>query len=284
MFKVYRFNGIEKGANILFLGAVHGNEIAGTVAQKEIINQIEQGKIKLKKGNVTFVPCVNVEAQKKDVRFIDVNLNRVVRYHNNPKNNEEKIANKLVREIDKCDVLLDLHSTHCSEDVEFAFIDYPKDENLDLLSVLPVKKALAGWPEIYKNNSNIDDFCTERYAFDKGKVGITIECGYHKSKKSVEVAKRAILNVLAFYGCIDDVVQKELSQIINLDRYVIKKNKGRMLRDYKHMSSVIKDEVLAVYDNGEKIKAPFDGYIIMPNHDALIGSEWFYLGRSVDNK
>ena len=107
----------------------------------------------MKKGNVTFVPCVNVEAQKKDVRFIDVNLNRVVRYHNNPKNNEEKIANKLVREIDKCDVLLDLHSTHCSEDVEFAFIDYPKDENLDLLSVLPVKKALAGWPEIYKNNS-----------------------------------------------------------------------------------------------------------------------------------
>ena len=49
MFNVYRFNGIEKGANILFLGAVHGNEIAGTVAQKEIINQIDQGKIKLKK-------------------------------------------------------------------------------------------------------------------------------------------------------------------------------------------------------------------------------------------
>ena len=37
MFKVYRFSGVEKGANILFLGAVHGNEIAGTIAQKEII-------------------------------------------------------------------------------------------------------------------------------------------------------------------------------------------------------------------------------------------------------
>ena len=278
MFKVYSFKGKEKGINVLFLGGVHGNEVAGTIAQQEIINQINQGTIKLKKGNVTFVPCVNVEAQKKDLRFVDVNLNRVVRYHDRPKNNEEKIANKLIEEIDKCDVLLDLHSTHCQEDVEFAFIDYPKDKNLDLLSVLHVEKALAGWPDIYKKNSNINDFCTERYAYDKGKAGITIECGYHKSPKSIDIAKRAILNVLAFYGCIDVHVQKGFPKVINLDRYIIKKNEGRMLRNYRHMTPIVKGEVLAVYNNGEEIKAPFDGYIIMPNHEALTGSEWFYLG------
>ncbi|MBE6454324.1 MAG: hypothetical protein E7017_05535 [Alphaproteobacteria bacterium] len=280
MFDTYCFRGDEKGVNILFLGAVHGNEVAGTIAQREIINQINQGNIKLKKGQVTFIPCVNVEAQKKDVRFVDVNLNRIIKYHDNPKNNEEKIANKLITEINKCNVLLDLHSTHCEEDVEFAFIDYPTEENLKLLSVLPVEKALAGWPEIYKKNPNIDDFCTERYAYDRGKTGITIECGYHKAKKSVDVAQKAILNVLAFYGCIDNEIITKHPQVIVLDRFVIKKNEGKMLQNYKHMMPIIKNEVLARYDNGENIISPFDGYIIMPNHEAIIGSEWFYLGHA----
>ena len=52
-----------------------------------------------------------------------------------------------------------------------------------------------------------------------------------------------------------------------------------MSRNYQHMSEIKKGEVLATYYNGEQIVCEFDGFIIMPNHEAKIGTEWFYLGH-----
>ena len=66
MFKKYCFSARTKGLHILILGGVHGNEIAGSIAQKEIINMIENGDLQIKSGMITFVPTVNEEAQKKD--------------------------------------------------------------------------------------------------------------------------------------------------------------------------------------------------------------------------
>ena len=78
MFKKYIFKSGKAGKHILILGAVHGNEVAGTIAQKNLIDLIEKGEIKLVSGQITFIPMVNEKAHDKDVRFIDVNLNRVV--------------------------------------------------------------------------------------------------------------------------------------------------------------------------------------------------------------
>ena len=279
MFKKYTFTAEKEGKHILVLGAVHGNEVAGTIAQNDIIKSIENGEIKLASGKITFIPVVNVEAQNKDTRFIDVNLNRVVCWHENPQNNEERIANQLIKEIGSCDAMLDLHSTHCKEDEAFAFIDYPSKDNMDFLSLIPVKKALAGWPDIYQGQT-INDFCTERYANQKGKMGITVECGYHKSEEAIEVARKSILNVFRYFGIIDENdYQKYNPEVVTLCSFVIKKADGRLSSNYKHMSEVKKGEVIGIYDNGEKEISPMDGFIIMPNHDAIIGSEWFYLGR-----
>ena len=279
MFKKYCFATEIKGLNILVLGGVHGNEVAGTLAQRDIISQIEKGELKLKSGSVTFIPVVNEKAQKNDVRFVDVNLNRVVCFHENPMNNEEMIANELIKEIDECDIMLDLHSTHCEGDVEFAFIDYPNEKNRELLSLVPVENALAGWPEIYDNNAEIDNFCTEKYAYSNNKAGLTVECGYHKSKRSVEVAKKSILNVLAHYNVVElNKYEVGRPNTIRLASFVIKKTEGQLSQNYQHLSRITKGEVLACYDNGENIVAEFDGYMIIPNHNADIGSEWFYLG------
>ena len=279
MFAKYEFSSERGGLHILILGGVHGNEIAGGIAQKEIIKKLENGELKMKSGKVTFIPVVNEAACKADTRFIDVNLNRVVCFHRSPDNNEKKIANQLIKEIDDCDIMLDLHSTHCEGDVEFGFIDYPNEKNLELLSLMPIENALAGWPEIYAKNGAIADCCTERYAYLNNKAGITVECGYHKSTRAVEVALNSILNVLTHYDIVDlPVVEKRKQNIIKLDSFVIKKSDGKLCRDYKHLSKIKKGEVLARYDNGENIVAEADGYIIIPNHNANIGDEWFYLG------
>ncbi len=280
MFKPYTFTAPTAGQHILILGAVHGNEIAGTLAQHEIIRQLNDGALSLKSGKITFVPVVNEAAHNQDTRFVDVNLNRVIRKHETPQNNEEKIANQLIRLIDDCDILLDLHSTHCPEDKEFAFIDYPEKNNLELLSLIPVQTALAGWPKIYANHPEITNFCTEEYAHNHNKCAITVECGYHKSPHAVEVASQTILNILAHYNIIDKPSPTpQTPEIITLDSFVIKQSSGRLNQNFQHLDKIKAGETIALYDNGKNLTAPFDGHIIMPNHEAQIGAEWFYLGR-----
>ncbi len=278
MFKKYVFDSKIKGKNILVLGGVHGNEVAGTKAQNILMEKIKNNELNLKSGLITFIPVVNKEAQRQDKRFVDVNLNRVVCFHENAKLNEEKIANELIKEIEKCDVMIDLHSTHCKGDEAFAFMDYPNEGNKDLLSLIPVRYALAGWPNVYEQSEEIENFCTEKYANICGKVGITVECGYHKSTDSVDVALTSLLNVFAYYGLIDKRHEIYNSEIINMSSFFVKKAEGKMTKEYKHLTKIKKGEVLAIYNNGEQIVSQFDGYIIIPNHECDIGEEWFYTG------
>ena len=41
MFRKYTFISQIEGKSILILGGVHGNEVAGTIAQRQIIEQIK---------------------------------------------------------------------------------------------------------------------------------------------------------------------------------------------------------------------------------------------------
>ena len=280
MFKVHTFESNNAGPHILILGAVHGNEIAGTLAIQQFIQQFETKKLSLKSGKITFIPTVNEQAQLYDRRFIDENLNRVMKYHIHPDTYEKKIANQLLSYIEKADILLDLHSTHCPEDEAFAFIDYPNEKNLDFLNIVPVQTALAGWPEIYRNNTEIDNFSTEEYAHQKGTNALTVECGYHKDLKAVEIAKKTISNTLSHYG----LIEKETpllceKKIITLSSFVVKEKAGTLQKDFKHLDPIKKNDILATYETGEKLVSPLDGFIIMPNHQAEIGAEWYYLGK-----
>lgn len=280
MFKSYTFTGQTPGKHILILGAVHGNETAGTLAQQRIIRQIEQGQLRIISGSVTFVPIVNEAAYNKNCRYIDTNLNRVIKFHQTPQNNEERIANELIKLIDNCDIMLDLHSTHCPQDKEFAFIDYPTENNRRLSALIPVQTTLSGWPQIYINHPEITNFCTEEYAHQKGKMGITVECGYHKSPHAAEVASQSILNLLSYFGCIKkEPIKLRQPQTIALNSFITKQQEGRLSRNYQHLDKISTGETIAVYSDGKTVKAPFDGYIIMPNPEAAIGAEWFYFGK-----
>ena len=51
------------------------------------------------------------------------------------------------------------------------------------------------------------------------------------------------------------------------------------MKNYKHLDVLKKDEDIARYDDGEVLKAPDDGYILLPNLEAEIGAEWYYFGN-----
>lgn len=279
MIEKYEFNSGAAGTHLLILAAVHGNETAGTNAIKRLIKEIGAGNIVLKSGRLTVVPVCNPEAYKRDARQIDENLNRVMTEHKRPVTYEQKLANAIYPLIKQCDVMLDLHSTHCEEDVPFAFCDYPNENNGRLIKGLAVDYVLEGWPDIYDAQGEIKDFSTERCAHTCGKSGTTVECGYHKSAAAVDLAYSAIMSTLAQFGMIpSNPVESSKKTHILMKSYVIKKRRGQLCRNYKHLDAVVKDEIIARYDDGESLTAPADGYILLPNLTAEIGAEWYYFG------
>lgn len=279
MIEKFSFEGDEKGISLLVLGAIHGNEVAGIGALNKLLKKIKSGEIVIKKGKLVVIPICNVEANIKDVRQIDENLNRVMKVHENPITYEQKLANEIMPFIKDCDVMLDLHSTHCKGDEPFVFCDYPKELNLKLIDVIDVDYVLEGWPDIYAGQSEIEDYSTERACFECGKSGTTLECGYHKEDKAIDVAYNAIINALKVFELIesDKPIKKEKTHIL-MKNFVVKKKEGKLLKQYKHLDKVYKDEEIARYDDGEILRAQNDGYILLPNLECKIGAEWYYFG------
>ena len=279
MIEKFSFEGDEKGISLLVLGAIHGNEVAGIGALNKLLKKINSGEIAIKKGKLVVIPICNVEANIKDVRQIDENLNRVMKVHENPITYEQKLANEIMPFIKDCDVMLDLHSTHCKGDEPFVFCDYPKELNLKLIDVIDVDYVLEGWPDIYAGQSEIEDYSTERACFEYGKSGTTLECGYHKEDKAIDVAYNAIINALKVFELIegDKPIKKEKTHIL-MKNFVVKKKEGNLLKQYKHLDKVYKGEEIARYDDGEILRAQNDGYILLPNLECKIGAEWYYFG------
>ena len=279
MIEKFEFEGKSAGTNLLVFGCVHGNEVAGKGALSRLVNEIKEGLIVIKRGKLVVVPVCNVEANKKDVRQIDENLNRVMKEWDEPKTYEQKLANELCPLIKECDIMLDLHSTHCKGDEPFVFCDYPKENNLKLIDVINVKYVLEGWPDIYAGQSEIEDFSTERACFEYGKSGTTLECGYHKEEDALNVAYEATINALKVFGLIDGENLKKISKThILMKNVVVKNREGKLTKEYKHLDRIYKDEVIAIYDDGEVLTASDDGYILIPNLECKIGAEWFYFG------
>lgn len=266
------------GPKLLVLGAVHGNEVAGTKACEKLIKEINEGIIKLLIGKLILVPIANPLAYKKDVRQIEENLNRVIKKWTNPDTYEKKLAVEIAKKIDECDYMLDIHSTHNADDVPFSFLDNPSDGNLKIVNALEIKYVLSGWPEVYGKQNNIVDFSTETYANSINKNGITFESGYHKDEAAAELAYNSLINVLKTLEMIEGKPKNVDKKFIKMTDMVIKNKKGRFAKKFKHLDFLSKGEVIAIYNDGEKLTAEKDCHIIIPNHKAKIGAEWYYLG------
>jgi len=281
MLEKYEFFGKQKGKNLLVLAAIHGNETAGTNAIRRLLSEFREHKIELVSGRLTLVPVCNPKAYEKDVRQIDENLNRVIKIHQKPQTYEQEVANEVCSLIAQADVMLDLHSTHCEGDVPFIICDYSDAINEKFMNTLPVSYILYGWPDVYAHQKNIEDCCTEHYAHICGCSGITLECGYHKSEGAIEVAYQAIISTMSVLGMIEprQLNNSLIKKKILIKDYVIKRKEGHLFKEYKHLDRVQKGETIAQYIDGETLCADREGYILLPNSNANIGAEWYYLGQ-----
>ena len=60
------------------------------------------------------------------------------------------------------------------------------------------------------------------------------------------------------------------------------RNKGEELANthWKHLDTVKKGEPLIITKTNP-ILAPYEGYVVMPKHNAPVGHDWLYFGRKI---
>ncbi len=288
MIKSVHFASVEPGPRLLVTGAVHGDEICGPAAIKRVIGALETGAILLKKGSVTFVPVCNPQAYAKGVRFIERNLNRFLVPQTAPDCYEARLGNLLCPLLEQCDVLLDLHSDP-SGNVPFVFVGaFDRTEEVAFAASLGAKHLVAGWAETYarmgrcvQDKPSDESTGTTEYARRFGAKTVTLECGQHQDPAAQQVAYHAILRALASLDLTDPPSLPPVAppDHIAISHVFYKDAPGFFARPLPTFAPVHQGEILARYDKGGDITAPFDGVAMMASPNAPVGTEWFYLGK-----
>jgi len=281
MIQSYTYSALTPGPRVLIFGGIHGNETCGPRAIERVMKELQTGKLILKKGSVQFVPVCNPLAYKKSVRLVEENLNRIFKPTKNPRSYEAKLANTLCSMVDNADVLLDIHST-TAKGIPFMYLDFPTARNRAWAKVLGPKAAVVGWPELYaKLGSAHSSFDTTTYAHSQGKDTLLLECGQHEASTATKIAHTAIHNTLAHYGLTEGTLQTKQPLMAKIDRAFFRNEDEELVhKRWKHLDIVKKGEPL-ITTKTNPILAPYDGYVVMPKHNAPVGHDWLYFGRKL---
>lgn len=171
---------------ICIVGSLHGNELVG----KKVIEKITNNKISIKKGTLITI-IANTKALKKKKRYIDDDLNRVFP-GNKTGNFEERLAYKIFPILNKCDYVIDIHST--------------VTDTKDVVIVKKTNKGVARLIDIIKPKRVV----LMPRSFGKGalinhcKSGVSLEYGRHLEKGTFDKSLRDIVKVLKYFNFLSD--------------------------------------------------------------------------------
>lgn len=312
-FKAISYQAVQPGPRLLVLGAVHGNEAAGTQGIWRVLSEIDSRVLNLVAGRVTFVPITNPLAYERGQRVGERNLNRNLGPSTEPREFEDHIANWLCPLMAQHDVLLDLHSFQA---VGRAFVMVGPQDNADALEPfsqaqaemalalrLGVSRFVDGWLSTYargvaRRRAAIANIAsreqqldtdprygvgTTEYMRSVGGYALTLECGQHDDPGAPEVAYRAIVNTLAHLGHIDRPAPPAVTDIEALRIYdVIDKAhpQDQFSRPWSSFDPLHAGDLIGTRHEGGELRAQSDGYILFPNAKADVGHEWFYLAQA----
>ncbi|MBV1776236.1 succinylglutamate desuccinylase/aspartoacylase family protein [Burkholderiaceae bacterium DAT-1] len=311
-FQSIHFASQHPGKKLIVLGAVHGNEIAGTIAIRRIIAEFEAGTRQLTCGSVTFVPITNPQAYQLKQRAGDRNLNRNLAPTDTPHDYEDHVANWLCPILAQHDVLLDLHTfqspgqpfamagPHDNEGVLEAFKLSHEEESLVVR--LGVHRVVDGWLATYAdgvaerikrfgdNPSRMEQLNadprygmgTTEYVRAHGGFSLTLECGQHDDPNAPEVAYQAICNTLAHLGLINAPAPERVRPIEALNLYKVVDRlhpDDHFSRTWASFDPVKAGDIIGTRHDGTQVITEHDGYIVFPNTKSGVGQEWFYLAQ-----
>ncbi|WP_158597916.1 succinylglutamate desuccinylase/aspartoacylase family protein [Noviherbaspirillum saxi] len=282
--KTVVFHALEDGPALTVLGAVHGNERCGPAAINRLIADLENGKVRLKRGRLQLMPVVNPQAYAQNVRFVERNLNRQL-YRKDEKQHYEDHLDPIVCDLlDRTDVLLDLHS-FASPGGPFIFLSGKNPRELAYAKSLGVTDFVYGWAEAYGGGGSKESQGTTEYARTQGALAVTLECGQHQNADAPDIGYQAILHALAHFDMLADAVAEPAPSAADLRcvrmKSVFYRDAGaNFCKSWRHFDPVAKGEAIATLADGSLLTAPEDGFLVLPKEAAVTGGEWFYFGTA----
>lgn len=310
--RIHRYAALNPGPRLLVLGAVHGNETAGTRGIERVIAELDEGSLTLQRGSLTLVPVTNPLAYAKQQRMGDRNLNRNLYPNAAPQDYEDRIANVLCPLLAENEVLLDLHSFHTPGE-PFAMIGpanntgtlepFAHAEKEQALALrLGPRRIVEGWLDTYATGVrqrlartqpseraqllSTDPrygVGTTEYVRSHGGYGVTLECGQHEDPAAPQVAWRAICNTLAHLNMVDASNPAPTAgiELLRLTEVVDRLHADdHFVQPWASYDRVTAGQTIGRRHDGSVLGAPQDGHIVFPNPSALPGNEWFYFAQA----
>lgn len=259
---IYIFKGQNPGKTVAIFAGIHGNEKAGVLAMEQVVKNFT-----LDAGTAYFV-FANPLAIEKNVRFVERNLNRRFYTYNRGKTLEDKRARELMKLLNSCDALLDLHGYNSAEDEPFIITNHPDHP---LVQRLDFPVVVTGFGALSKG-------ATDGYMEKCGKVGLCLECGSNYfPEKYVPLAVKSIYSFLRYHGLLpatnEPVIKKHVFQL----EKIVKKQTSEFSfdRPYRNFDALTPGQVFA-RDGQKQYKAGENMFILFPRPDQLIGHEAFF--------
>jgi hypothetical protein len=290
---LYSQNNNLNDLTLVCIGGIHGNEPAGVYGLQKVVENIIKNKIKLK-GNF-YALLGNISAFKKNVRFQDLDLNRLwtkqdieaLNISNNFKLKEHKEQYELYTEIKKIIsihsgpfVFIDLHTTSSPTTPFITISDSLNNRSLankfNLPIVLGIEEYLDGPLLTY-----INEF---------GHISMGFEAGSHQDEKSTLYCEAFVWLVMGKLELVDKekFPLKDFDSLLNVKngfyeityKYsIIDHGKFKMISGFNNFDKIIKGQRLA-QNKFMDIKSPFNGLIFMPLYQNQ-GQDGFFIVNKI---
>jgi predicted deacylase len=307
--RAHHFAGFAPGPRLIVLGAVHGNETAGTRGIERVLGELDAGSWRVERGALTLLPVTNPLAHARGTRQGDRNLNRQLQPTAAPRDNEDRIANLLCPWLAAHDVLLDLHSFR-SPGEPFVMRGPPDNDGplepfaqaateARLAAHLGPTRIVDGWMSAYaqgaarrraRGGPDADasyGIGTTEYMRAHGGCALTLECGQHADPAGPDVAYRAIRQAVACLGLADLPLAPPASafECLSLVAVIDREHEDdRFARAWTSFDALRAGDLIGTRHDGTPVKAERDGRIVFPDTGALPGREWFYLAEPSTRK
>lgn len=287
--------GVKTGNTCLFIGGIHGNEMAGVGALESVFQYLNENQVEFTGRAVAAIG--NLQAMQANKRFLYKDMNRIwdrvtlddLHYNRLDLSKEEyqelKDVYELIKEIIAETTgelyVIDLHTTS-SPTIPF-IVTNKSDQSLEFTNAfpMPVISGLTGFL----------DGTLLSYINDLGHVGLAYEAGQHESAQSRMKHESFVwlcLNNTAVCKNLDEdfvskhhqILEEELVTRNNhfklISRYKIKKGESfKMNPGYANFQKIHEGEELASNQDGP-ITSPYDGYIFMPLYQPQ-GDDGFFI-------
>lgn len=263
---IIEINSPLKGPAVAIFVGVHGNETAGVLALQEITPTIS-----IKRGTL-FLVYANPPAIKANVRMINKNLNRCFYKENEGQDQEDIRARELMKILDQCDALLDIHMFYDEDGLPFIICE---EASIEVAQIFDVDIISTNWTQVEPGG-------TDGYMHLNGKIGICLECGpISKADFYKDHAKQAIYQFLKYFELIEYPVafSNQPKRLVQANEAIMKASESFQLAKGLHNFDLLEEGQIIATEGSKEFTAKANECIIFPHYKARVNEESYIIGE-----